>query len=35
MKEDDVKTEPEEKDGWTRQEDAARVVDLADPTRTL
>ena len=28
-----MKTEPEEKDGWTRQEDAARVVDLADPTR--
>lgn len=33
MKENDVKTELEEKDGWTRQEDAARVVDLADPTR--
>ena len=32
-KEDDGNTEPEEKDGWTRQEGAARVVDLADPTR--
>jgi len=28
-----VNTEPEERDRWTRQGDAARVVDLADPTR--
>ncbi len=28
-----MNTEPEEKGRWTPQKDAARVVDLADPTR--